>query len=203
MVFQLTQDGTLSTIYSFSAGADGGFPNGPLIQASDGLLYGTTASGGAGDAGTVFRMTLDGTETVLHSFAYNDPSGYLLRDGLLQASDGYLYGRTWAGQLGIFRMALDGSAVDSIHNFSSGVGYCGELIEGPDGNLYGTVNGDPVADQGTIFRVTPTGSYSVLWIIDRFYRPSGPLVLGLDGALYGTTPVARSYPGTVFRFPLP
>ena len=64
--------------------------------------------------------------------------------------------------------------------------------------------GDPYADLGTIFSVTPTGSYSVLQIMPQFYRPyNGPLVVGLDGALYGTTPTATAaYPGTVFRFGL-
>jgi uncharacterized repeat protein (TIGR03803 family) len=58
-VFQLTPDGTFTTIHSFSQ-AEGEQPAAPLIQASDGLLYGTTYVDGPSGAGTVFRMTLDG-----------------------------------------------------------------------------------------------------------------------------------------------
>lgn len=122
----------------------------------------------------------------------------------VQASDSYLYGRTWAGHWSVYRMALDGTGFTTLHTGQSGAGYCGALVEGPDHNLYGTVNGDPVADQGTIFRVTSAGVYTQLQIIPRFYRPSGPLVLGLDGAIYGTPPWAGEfYPGTVFRLAVP
>ena len=101
-------------------------------------------------------------------------------------------------------MSLDGSTFTTLHTGIPGVGYCGALVEGPDHNLYGTVVGDPIADQGTIFRLTPMGEYTELQIIPRFFRPSGPLVLGLDGALYGTTPFAGAFnPGTVFRLELP
>jgi uncharacterized repeat protein (TIGR03803 family) len=73
-VFQLTPDGTFTTIHTFSA-AEGQNPFGPLIQASNGLLYGTTTTGGLLNGGTVFRMTLDGIETTLHAFPYDTAMG--------------------------------------------------------------------------------------------------------------------------------
>jgi hypothetical protein len=149
-------------------------------------------------------MTLDGRVTTIYTFSLNGPDG--LRDGVVQASDGYLYGRTWNGNWSIFRLRLDGSDFQTIHlSTVGGVGYCGALVEGPDQNLYGAVSGDPISDQSTIFRITPTGSYSVLFIIDRFFRSFGSLVFGADGALYGTTVTASpsSFPGTVFRFTIP
>jgi uncharacterized repeat protein (TIGR03803 family) len=202
-VFQLTPDGTFTTIHAFGI-ADGQNPYGPLIQASDGLLYGTTLSGDSTMVGgTVFRMTLDGTETILHVFPYGTLLGARPRAGLVQASDGYLYGRTWeGGQPDMFRMSLDGTEFATLHSFLSGSLPHFSVVEGLNQNLYGLVAGDPSADLGTIFSVTPTGSFSVLQIMPPFYRPyNGPLVVGLDGALYGTTPTATAtYPGAVFRF---
>jgi uncharacterized repeat protein (TIGR03803 family) len=196
LVFRLTPHGHLTTLHALAGGAEGVGPNGGIIQASDGNLYGTTTSG------TVFRLTLPGTFTTVYTFP--PEFNWSIRDGVVQANDGYLYGRTWGGPGGawtIFKMWLDGSGFQTLHTGLSGVGYCGGLVEGPDHNLYGTVAGDPVADQGTIFRITPTGSYGVLHIIDRFFRPYGPLAVGLDGALYGTTASAGpTFPGSVFRF---
>ena len=124
--------------------------------------------------------------------------------GVVQGSDGYLYGRTWNGIPSVFRLSLDGAEFETVHSFLSGSFSHFGLVEGVDQNLYGLVAGDPEADMGTIFSVgeTPTGPYNVLFIMPQFYRPyNGPLALGLDGALYGTTPTAGpAYPGTVFRF---
>lgn len=198
--FRLTPDGTFTILHTFGGAGDGVGPIGALIQATDGMLYGTTQSGASSD-GTVFRMTLDGTVTVVHAFHSDDPGGYRPREGVVQASDGFLYGRTWVGQhASIYRMSLDGSAFTTLHTWSAGVGYCGALVEGPDHNIYGTVGGEPIADTFSIFRVTSAGQYTDLQFLPRSYRPSGPLVLGPDGAIYGTTPWAGEfYPGTVFR----
>src|ERR1051326_1149957 len=96
-VFRITPGGTLTTLYSFcatSACADGSAPVSGLLLASDGSLYGTTLEGGAGSCpngcGTVFRITLAGALTVLHSFEGSDGSGP--RAGLVQAIDGNFYG---------------------------------------------------------------------------------------------------------------
>ena len=72
-VFKISPSGTLTTLYCFCthfACDDGGLPEGGLIQARDGNLYGTTLGGGAGGDGTVFRITPSGTLTTLHSFEF-------------------------------------------------------------------------------------------------------------------------------------
>lgn len=96
-IFRITPGGTLTTLYFFSGTAGVG-PHAGLIQASDGNLYGT-AGGGAYGGGTVFQMTPSGTVTTLYSFCPQagcadgtEPFG-----GLIQASDGALYGTTAAG----------------------------------------------------------------------------------------------------------
>jgi uncharacterized repeat protein (TIGR03803 family) len=96
-VYRMTADGTVTTLHAFTGGDDGGFPIGPLIQGSDGNLYGTTSLGGAFNGGAIFRVTLDGVLTVLHSFGETPADGVNPTAGLLQGRDGNLYGTTTAG----------------------------------------------------------------------------------------------------------
>jgi uncharacterized repeat protein (TIGR03803 family) len=101
-IFKITPSGTLTTLYHFCSQSnctDGQNPYSALIQATDGNLYGTTALGGgsgcAPDCGTVFKITPSGTLTTLHRFTGTD--GVLPYAGLVQATDGKLYGTTSAG----------------------------------------------------------------------------------------------------------
>jgi uncharacterized repeat protein (TIGR03803 family) len=96
-VFRITPSGRLTTLYNFcsqSGCTDGEYPN-ALMQASNGLLYGTTGQGGANGAGTVFKITAAGALTTLVSFDGADGSGP--DAGLVQASNGDLYGTTAGG----------------------------------------------------------------------------------------------------------
>jgi len=93
-IYRMKPYGLVATVHSFD-GADGYGPDCVLIQASDGNLYGTTNTGGAGVSqplGTVFRRDAAGVLTVLHTF--NGADGSYPRAGLVQASDGHLYGTT-------------------------------------------------------------------------------------------------------------
>lgn len=110
-VFRVTPTGELATLYTFCSlpnCEDGSIPKAPLIQASDGNLYGTTSAGGAYGLGTVFRVTLAGQLTTLHSFSSDDGSKPTC--GLLQGTDGRLYGAAYMGGVSndgtIFRLAL-------------------------------------------------------------------------------------------------
>jgi uncharacterized repeat protein (TIGR03803 family) len=97
-VFKITPSGNLTVLYSFQS-TDGFRPQAALVQASDGNFYGTTTEGGIGNCvdgcGTVFKITPDGTLTYLHRFA--GPDGGDPIAGLIQASDGSLYGTTEDG----------------------------------------------------------------------------------------------------------
>lgn len=99
-VFKITSAGALTTLYSFCGQAhctDGAFPTGALVQATDGNFYGTTSTGGAGN-GTVFKITPAGNLTTLHSFCVQNCSdGAAPFAGMVQATDGNLYGTTSAG----------------------------------------------------------------------------------------------------------
>jgi uncharacterized repeat protein (TIGR03803 family) len=97
-VFKITPSGTLTTLYSFcSQGVypdctDGEYPYAGLVQATNGDFYGTASSGGANGNGTVFKITPSGTLTTLHTFAGYPTDGPYTTAGLVQATNGDLYG---------------------------------------------------------------------------------------------------------------
>ena len=84
----------MTTLLSFDA-TNGELPNGVLVQATNGNLYGTTAGGGADFDGTVFKITPNGTLTTLLSF--NEKDGAVPYGALVQATNGDLYGTTYKG----------------------------------------------------------------------------------------------------------
>jgi uncharacterized repeat protein (TIGR03803 family) len=152
-VFKITPAGTLTTLYSFcslSDCADGAVPFAPLVQATNGDLYGTTEDGGANGGGTVFKITPAGTLTTLHSFCSlsNCADGANPVTGLIQATDGNLYGVTQNGGAAggggtVFKITPAG-ALTTLHSFCA-LSNCADghfpygLIQATDGALYVTV----------------------------------------------------------------
>ena len=191
-VFQISPSGTLTTLHSFT-GTDGSRPYGKLIQASDGNFYGTTSQGGSGSAGTIFQITSGGILTTLQSFT-SSSDGSTPRDGLIQASDGYLYGTTSAGgsnSLGtVFRCDLNGNFT-VMHTFASTEGNTpyGALLQGSDGLLYGTTWQGGSKSDGTIFSMTTGGTLTTFYTFTGTSgkNPTSALIEGRDGNLYGTT----------------
>jgi uncharacterized repeat protein (TIGR03803 family) len=148
-VFKITPEGTLTTLHSFSY-TDGGQPDGALIQASDGNLYGTTSEGGPNLYGTVFKITLTGKLTTLNSF--NSTDGATPWAGLVQGTDGNLYGTTLEGGSSangdgtIFEITTSGSTLTSLYSFclqtdcpDGDFPYAG-LVQDTNGNFYGTTS---------------------------------------------------------------
>jgi uncharacterized repeat protein (TIGR03803 family) len=194
-------------------------PLGALLQASDGNFYGTTSLGGAGYAGTIFRMTPGGAFTTLHSFDVADGSNPY--PGMVQGSDGNFYGTTHDGGANyncdagcgtIFKIIPAGT-LTSLYTFCSepnctdGYYPYGGLVQAADGNFYGTTTngGNPAAPNGTIFRITPSGTLTTLH--EFCSQPGCPdgslpldtLVQASDGNFYGTTANDGGGAGTVFK----
>jgi len=99
-VFRITPEGAFITIYSFCSQtncADGDTPSTPLVSGADGNLYGETSSGGAYGYGTVFKLTLGGKLTTLHSFDYTDGLCGFYCSPMIQATNGNFYGATISG----------------------------------------------------------------------------------------------------------
>jgi uncharacterized repeat protein (TIGR03803 family) len=127
-IFKITKDGILTTLHRFN-GVDGQHPFGALIQASNGLIYGTTLDGGNLNClapygcGTVFRITLDGALTTL--YAFSGPDGSQPEAQLTEATDGNLYGPTaGGGEFGwgtMFRTMKSGT-LTNLHSFNESAG---------------------------------------------------------------------------------
>lgn len=215
-VFKVTTGGTLTTLYNFCSKAgctDGSYPGpGALLQATNGDFYGVTTSGGASGQGTVYKMTLSGALTTLHSFDSTDggdPSG-----GLVQATNGDLYGTTFFGgtygQGTVYKMTLSGT-LTTVYSFCQ-TGGCpdgqaplGALVQGSDGNLYGTTDSGGANADGTVFKITLSGALTTLHSFDYTdgKNPNAGLVQGANGDFYGTTFYGGAYNspygyGTIF-----
>lgn len=198
-VFRITPTGTETVLYSFAGGTtDGSTPQGSLIQASDGNFYGTTVSGGANNVGTVFKITPDGTETVLYSFAGGITDGANPESNLVQASDGNFYGTTYLGgasNMGtVFKITPDGTET-ALYSFAGGTtdgaNPQGSLIQAGDGNFYGTATNGGPSNMGVVFEITPGGTetmvYSFAGGTTDGANPVGSLIQTSDGNFYGTT----------------
>ena len=213
-IFRLTPWLQFSIVHAFS-GPDGQSPNGSLVQGTDGALWGTTGLGGSptpgiGDRGTVFRMTLSGAFTRVHTFTGADAS--VPANGLVAGSDGHLYGTTTLGPATndgtVFRVTT-GGVVTTVCEFPK-LDFTGPrpIVEGSDGHLYGTLD----SDRGYAFRVTKAGALTILHHFDGsdgFRSPSGGLAESPDGWFYGTAlnrfdPIANQAvtDGVVYRMNL-
>ena len=207
-VFKITPTGTLTTLYNFCAKAncaDGSAPYGGLVLGTDGNFYGTTESGGTNRDGTVFKITMQGTLTTLHSF--NSRDGANPYASLMQAADGNFYGTTQSGGahiLGTVFKITSGGTLTTLHSFNSTDGSSPEaaLIQTSDGTFYSaTYNGGSADGYGTVFKMTSAGALTTLHVFndtDGRSITSG-LVQASDGNFYGAATLggAIGY-GTVF-----
>jgi uncharacterized repeat protein (TIGR03803 family) len=163
-VYKLNPDGTgFTVLHNFDLSTTGGLPYAGLLQGADGALYGTTPTGGSSTHGTAYKLNPDGTGfTVLKHFDGNTSGGQPY-GGLMQATDGALYGAAYTGGgLGfgtVFRLNPDGTGFTVLHHFdpstasniAGGYLYAG-LVQGTGGALYGTTSQGGPGSAGTIFR---------------------------------------------------
>ncbi len=201
-IFKIAPGGALTTLYSFGVGstasasptpADGANPIAPLVQGSDGNFYGTTPTGGIGDCQNslnLVSLTASGCGTIFKI----TPAGML--------TTLYSFGTT----------PTDGAIPAA------------GLIQGSDGNFYGTTTGGGIGGCenldgttvgcGTIFTITPAGSFTTLYRFGADYilanktsvdgvMPQAPLIQATDGNFYGTAFAGGAHGnGTVFKFSL-
>src|ERR1017187_409046 len=232
-VFRISPSGTYTSLYSFGGSPnDGANPEAGLVQGSDGNFYGTTYDGGSTNCstiygagcGTVFRISPSGTETTLYSFGSSPTDGVNPQAGLVQGSDGNFYGTTFAGGVTstnceycygygtVFRISPSGTFT-SLYSFGNsptdGFEPQAGLVQGSDGNFYGTTSGGGTYGGGIVFRISPSGSYTNLYSFGGSPNdgsdPVAGLVQGSDGNFYGTTLAGGvtstncEYCGTVFK----
>ncbi len=228
-IFKMTPDGLLTNLYSFpsSGGLRGAWPAGALTPGTDGNFYGMTSNGGTYTNGSFFRMTPEGLLTNLYSFTGN-ADGLFPIGQLALGTDGNFYGVTEYNHIlyhghailfyGTVFKITPGGALTTLYSLNGGVDftdgvnpYAG-LIQGSDGNFYGTtltgyyidINGTIYnSSYGTVFQVTPSGAFMTLTALngsDDGASPEAALVEGPDGSLYGTTTTnGPGGQGTIFR----
>ncbi len=211
IIFKVNADGSgYSALYSFAFRLeDGASPNG-LFYASNGYLYGTTAVGGDGEKGTLFRIKPDGSAfETLHSWSGTDgdhPTGGMVEwqnELWIMTEDG---GAENAGA--IFAIPLNSDEIHSVYNFSPSNGAdgshpTGRLLAAADGSLYGLTRMGGANDEGAFFRLTsPDGTPETLFSfsINEGNLPAGSLVETPDGDLNGTsTTGALNGAGELFK----
>jgi len=214
VLFEFTPStGIYQQLIHFRYSDIGGLPQCSLIEASDGLVYGTTTSGGVNSWGIIFRIDpADRSFEKIFDFeAYN--LGGVCKDGVIEASNGMLYGLASVGgaNMGGVLFALDPSAMQYtvLVNFDENVsgGYpLGKLIQGSNGNLYGVTQRGGVNGDGVLFEYNMnTSSYVLLHefnvtVSGRY--PSGPMQAS-NGKLYGTTHWGGAYDkGVLYEYDL-
>jgi uncharacterized repeat protein (TIGR03803 family) len=200
-LFRFATDETgFSVVASFDLATTGGNPFAGLKQGTDGALYGTTSRGGIGGYGTVFKVNTNGTGfTVLKAFDYSTTGGYLYWGGLIQGTDGALYGTASQGGSGgggtVFKLNTNGTGFTVLKNFddyaTTGLNLYTGLMQGADGALYGTTNSGGSLGAGTLFKLNTNGTgFSVLANLDGTmtggYNQGGGLVQATDGTIFGT-----------------
>src|SRR5208282_2414243 len=228
-VFQISPTGALTTLYSFTGGTDGASPAAALVQGSDGNFYGTTLGKGGGDQlgspggvnSTVFQITTNGMLTTLYSsfpLVYRGTPFFSTcqPNGLVQGSDGNFYGTTYSGGTNgygtVFKISTNGvlttlypfgSILDADGNPLDGANPQAGLVQGSDGNFYGTTCGGGTNGHGTVFKISLNGALTSLYSFtsrNDGASPQAGLVQGSDGSFYGTTVNGgQGGAGTVFR----
>jgi uncharacterized repeat protein (TIGR03803 family) len=214
-IFEFSDNGGIQTLHDFDGGSEGGLVSAGLIQATDGDLYGTARVGGSKGFGTVFKATLRGKVTTLHSFNRTDGSDPM--GSLVQGTDGDFYGTTSSGGTSfagtVFKITSEGSFT-TLYNFCSqancadGSSPTGGLVLATNGSFYGTTRGTGYLP-GTIFEITPAGVVTTLYTFCSLKdcadgsHPKDSLIQASDGNLYGTTfdGGTQNY-GTIFKVTL-
>lgn len=188
----------------------GAYPMGTLIEASDGMLYGTALQGGTDVYGVLFQYNI-ATNTYTKKRDFSLSSGALCYSGLIQASDGMLYGMTYANASGagsIFQYNPTTNTYTVKYNFYSVNGNgnhpYGLLTQGLDGKLYGLTYDAGANGYGTIFQYNPeTGALVNKYAFDGLngQNPKGSLLLASDGLFYGlTTQGGANNVGVMFQY---
>ncbi len=204
-IFEINTAGKFKTVYNFCSlanCADGSTPYATLIQANNGTFYGTTTQGGANSQGTIFELWITGKFASFYSFCSQAAcaDGAVPYAGVIQALDGNLYGTTTSGGTqnagAVYKITTTGT-FNTIYSFCSVSCADGEtpyagVIQGTDGNLYGTTyaggNG-----YGTIYNVSTSGAFNNLYTFcaqsgcPDGQQPTGGLIQGTDGVFFGTT----------------
>src|SRR6478735_1447086 len=205
-IFKVTSAGVITILRQLNYATDGANPYGELTKGNDGNFYGMCSAGGTNGAGTIFKITPTGIFTVLRHLSSADgsnPHGHLVL-----APDGNFYGATYAGGAfgygTIFKITAAGTltVLHSLSSATDGANCYGSLVRGSDGLFYGITYGGGTNGMGTIFKITSTGTYTVLhnMINADGVHSQSDLIQATDGNFYGMAYSGGSnFQGTIFK----
>ena len=206
-IFKATPTGIVTVLRHLNYATDGANPYGELIKGADGNFYGLTNVGGTSGYGTIFKITPAGTFTVIKHLV--SANGSNPRGHLVIGADGNFYGATYAGGANgygtIFKMTPAGilTVLHSLSSAADGANCYGSLVKGSDNNFYGTTNGGGTTGQGTIFKITPAGVYTVLRQMNQATdggHSQSDLIQATDGNFYGMAySGGPNFSGTIFK----
>jgi hypothetical protein len=195
-IFRLSNSGVFTQLHTIDPGQYGYGSVAPLVQATDGNIYG-------GSGNTAFRMSPGGALTT-----FTMAAGTVLTSPFAEAQDGTMYGVSWMydgeSHASVFRLTAAGPE-PPLASFE-GLDISG-LLRGPDGMFYGASYGDATTP-GMVFQLSPAGDLVPLHVFDVFApgdgaRPQATLTLAPDGAMYGSTSEGGSGGGVLFRLVMP
>jgi len=197
------------TLMSFG-GVNGSMPYGGLMQASNGLLYGTTYYGGLYNKGVIYRLD-PSTNTYSVLYDFDGTSGQNPEATLLQASNGLLYGTTLLGGVNgngvLFKYSLIANTITRVKDMDSITGRSPEghhLIQGTDGLLYGTSEQNGVLGNGVMYTYnTSSGVFTeaVTFNGTNGQSPRGRLYQAANGLIYGSVAMGGSgADGNIFSY---
>ena len=208
-IFKITPAGIFTLLRSFLYASDGADPQGTLVRVADGNFYGITRRGGSTGWGTIFKVTPAGVYSVIKTLNGTTDGGYCYGSPA-KATDGNFYGITYTGGTfnhgTVFQVTPTG-AYTVLRNLNTADGFTStttnSLVQHTDGFLYGMMYGGGVNGTGTIFKISTTGSFTLLHNLvthpDGAY-PYGSLIAGTDGNLYGMTSGGGLFNGgTIFK----
>ena len=189
-VFKITPSGRITVLHDFD-GTDGEYPWGGLTLGTDGKFYGTAGYGGAHGYGTIFHLTAEGSLTTLYSFT-NGADGGVPVAPPIQGVDGNFYGTTYGtdGNNGSVYKITPTGVFTTLHSFdgTDGANPLAPLVQATNGDFYGTTELGGANGSGTIFRISASGKFKVLFNFGQVPGyPYDPLIQGSDGNFYGTT----------------
>jgi len=189
---------SLTTLYSFTGGADGAYPYGGLVLDADGNLCGTTESGGEHDAGTIFRFNpATHTLSTLYTFTGQGDGANPGWAALIFEPNGNLDGTTINGGSGglgtVFTFNPATQVLTTRHSFQGGDGAnpISALVRDKKGNLYGAAESGGTYGHGAIYKLLSKSA--MLVSLHNFTGgsdgslPESVLVFDKEGLLYGTT----------------
>lgn len=221
VIFKVSTNGCFTFLASFNR-TNGFRPMGALLEVTNGVFYGAASAGGPFDDGTIYQVTAAGGLTTVAVF--DGTNGSSPQAGLTRGQDGCLYGTTYGGGAS---NAASGAAQGTVFTLRNGTirtlctflgtGDIGAnpdagVIQGTDGNLYGTTLIGGLYDFGTIYRATTRGMLTTLYSfhddfalpLDDGAFPYGNLMQTPDGYFYGICGGGgRTGAGTLYCFPMP